>query len=264
MSNYSFNTFGNVVDEAADEMSVDIDSTSFPGLTRTNMEKWANRYCKNFISRVDLKTQEGTYSFISVADTTLSAAAVSGALTVTITSATGWPSSGLAIIDDTPMTFTRSSTTLTVSALIRDFDSGVDVQLAYALPSDFLRPRSMFVDGTEYIFAKRGNSLNVDARTIAMYGDYFVVPKALGADLTVTVQYTKKGSNTLSSSSTMEIMDYFDSYVIAMLAARGHRIMYDEDRALSYEKQGLEILKMAKSHFAKADGSRVRAFIPEF
>lgn len=265
MSNYSFNTFGNIVDEAADEISVDIDSTSFPGLSRANMEKWANRYCKNFISKVNLKTREGTHSFASVADTTLNdAAADSGDTTITITSSTGWPSTGLAIVDSVPMAFTRSSLVLTVSALPRDFDDGATVQLAYALPTDFLRPRSIWIEGSEYVFAKKGDALSVGPRMIAIYSDYFVLPQGIGADLNVLIHYMKKGTNTLTTTSTMEIMDYFDSYVILMLASRGHRVMYDEDRAVSYENQAKEVMSMARTHFAKEDGSRINAVRPAF
>jgi len=264
MSNYSFDTFGNVVDEAFDELSVDGDGNSFPGLSRANMEKWANRYCKDFISRVNIKTREGTTTFTTVTDTTLSAAALSGATSLTITSATGWPSSGLAVVDGFPTTFTRSSTTLTVSAIPRDIDSGVAVQLGYALPTDFLRPRSIWVESTEYVFAKKGDSLTVPERGVAIYGDYFVFPSSTGGDADVTVHYMKKASNTLTSASTMEIMDYFDSYVILMLCARGHRIMYDNDRGAAYELQAREVMKLAKNHFAKEDGSRNNMVVPAF
>lgn len=228
------------------------------------MEKWANRYCKDFISRVDIKTREGATSFVTVADTTTSAAAASGDLTVTITLATGWPSSGLCLIDGYPTTFTRSSTTLTVPALPRDFESGDIVQLAYAVPTDFMRPRSIFVEGTEYVFAKKGATASVPLRGLAIYSDYFVFPVAITGSQEVLIHYAKKGTNTLTSSSTMEIMDLFDSYVIFMLVGRGHRIMYDEDRAQSYEAQAMKEMKIARNYFAKADGTIHNAFIPGF
>ncbi len=253
-----------MLDEAYDELAID-SASSVPGLSSTNMQKWGNRYAKNFISQVDLKSREGTTTFTSVSDTSLNDAnADTGDVTITITDATGWPAAGLALVDSYPMTFTRSGSVLTVTALPRDFDDGVVVQLAYALPTDFLRPVGMFVDSTEYFLAKKGNQLNPGTRSVIIYGDYFILPVGATGASAVTVHYMKKGSNTLTTADNMEIMDYFDSYVISLLAARGHRLMYDEDRAQIYEKQAREVLMMAKSHFAKADGGRSKAFIPGF
>lgn len=203
-------------------------------------------------------------AFVTVDDTSLAAAPIAGATTVTISLATGWPSSGLCLIDGVPMSFTRSSVTLTVPALQRAFLSGDRVQLGYALPTDFLRPRSMFVDGCEYVFSKKGNSLNVPWKSLAIYGDFLVLPPATSGNLNALIHYTKQATDTLAAASTMEIMDYFDSYVIFMLVARGHRVMYDLDRAKEYEDQAMREIKLARNFYAKENGSRLNAFIPNF
>lgn len=262
MSNYSFDTFGDVVDAAFDELTVDGDSNTYPGLTRTRMEEWGNRYRKQFLSKINIKTQEGTSTFTTVADTTLSADASSGATSLSITSATGWPASGLCIVDGIPMTFTRSSTTLTVSALTRDFSSGDAVQLAYSVPTDFMRPRAIFISGRQYYLTRRGDTEFVTGRFISLYGDYFVLPLSTSGDLNVTIHYVKKGSNSLSASDTMDIMDLFDDYVIYKLTERGHRVMYDNDRAAEYKGLAAECLRDARSYFNSADASNVRMFLP--
>jgi len=163
MSNYQFNLFGTVVDEAYDEISVDGDSTVFPGLARSNMNRKANRFKDRFLSKIEIKTREKSDGFVTVADTSIASAATpdDGDTTFNITLATGWPTSGLCVVDGIPMTFTLSGTTLTVPALQRDFSAGDDVQLGYALPSDFLRPRSFFIGGREFIFVQRGEDKDV-------------------------------------------------------------------------------------------------------
>lgn len=263
MSNYSFDTFGDVVDAAFDELTVDGDSNTFPGLTRARMEEWGNRYRKQFLSKINIKTQEGTDAFKTVADTTLADGTYSeGGTSLTITSSTGWPASGLCVVDGIPMTFTRSSTTLTVPALPRDFTAGDAVQLAYSVPTDFMRPRSIFISGRQYYLTRRGDSEFVKSRFVSLYGDYFVLPLNTAGSLDVTIHYIKKGSNSLSSSDTMDIMDLFDDYVIYKLTERGHRVMYDNDRAAEYKLLAAECLRDARSYFNSADASNVRMFMP--
>lgn len=261
MATYSFNTFGDVIDEAYDILAADGDSNTFPGLSRTNFNKFANRFNKEFIDSVRVRTQESTSTWETVGDTTLSAAASSGALALSITSATGWPASGLAIVGNVPMTFTLSGTTLTVAALARDFEEGEEVQLAKAVPSDFWRARSLYIDGVEFGYQRRGDMENVGAQHYVLFDDYFVLPKDTTADQKVTLHYYKKPTATLSSVSTMDIMEMWDYYIIYKLVAHGHSVMYDMDRSTEYELKAEQIKKKARSHFARIDGSLGNSFV---
>lgn len=264
MATYVFNTFGDVIDEAYDILAVDGDSNTFPGLSRTNFNKFANRFNKEFIDSVKMRTQEKTSTFTTVADTTLSADHTSGATTFTITDSAGWPASGLAIIDGVPMTFTRSSLTLTVAATTRNYDSGAVVQLAYAVPSDYWRTRAFFVDTAEYGYQRRGDDINVPTQHYSLYGDYFVLPVGVTASQTVINHYYKKPSDTLTSSDTMDIMEMWDNYIIYKLVAHGFSVLEDENREASFLQKAMQVKKQARAHFAKMDGSLGMAFIPGF
>lgn len=264
MASYVYNIFGDVIDEAYDILAVDGDSNTFPGLSRDNFQKFGNRFNKEFIDSVRVRTQEATYSWITVADTSLSAASLSGATTLSISLATGWPSSGLCLVDKIPMTFTRSGTTLTVAALSRDFADGDIVQLATAIPSDYWRSRGMFVGGIPFGYQRRGDTEGVQQNMFALYGDYIVLPEATTGAATVTLHYYKKASNTLAAADTMEIMEMWDNYIIYKLVAHGHGVMYDDERKQLWEADAERIKRKARSHFARMDGSLGNQFIPGF
>src|SRR3990167_7640014 len=112
----NFQTLGNVIQEAYDELSEDSDS-QIPGLEEAQMEVWANRFSKWFLEKVRLKSQEESTTFLMLADTTLSAAASSGASSISITDATGYPTgASLVVIESIPyLTTSRSSLTITLT-----------------------------------------------------------------------------------------------------------------------------------------------------
>jgi hypothetical protein len=264
MATYTFNTFGDVIDEAYDMLAVDGDSNTFPALSRTNFNKFANRFNKDFIDSVRLRTQEGTYPLTTIADTTLASDATSGATTLLITDATNWPLSGLAIVGNIPMAFTRVSLTLTVSALGRTFLAGESVQPAYAVPADFWRPQSVFLDSLEYGYQRRGDTLSAAQQHFILYGDYIVFPKDTTTAQNGVLHYYKKPTATLTASDTMDIMEMWDYYIIYKLVAHGHSAMYDQERSQEFEIKAEQTKKKARSHFARMDGSLGNAFIPGF
>lgn len=266
MSNYGFNLFGTAVDEAYDEISVDGDSTPFPGLARTNMNRKANRFKDRFLSKIEIKTQEESDAFVTVTDTDIASGATpdEGDTTFDITSATGWPASGLCVVDGVPMTFTLSGTTLTVAALQRDFTAGDDVQLGYALPTKFLRPRSIHVGNTEYLMVQRGIKRDVTASTYTIIDNFFIMPLGAIGDQDVNISYIAKGTDSQGSTDTLEIMNMFDDYLVYMLASEGHRIMYDSDRAAEYKQEAKEVFLDAKEHFNREESAKNKRFLPGF
>jgi len=263
MTDYNFNTFGDVVTEAYNEMSLN-SSNPVAGLGQSDMEKWANRFSKIFIEKTRLKTQDATWTFRTVADTTLASDAASGATSLSMTSATGFPTTGgLVLLDNIPYVYTAIvGTTMTVSAIARGFDAGDSMQLGYALPTNFGKPRSFFVDGALYRYAKWGVEENVEARFFSIFSTYIVLPPSMGAGSDVTVSYYKKATNTLTSTSTMEIYQMWDAYVIYRLAARGYRKLYDSGKASEYEALAREMLNAARSQIATEDDSVHRSFSP--
>jgi len=263
MATYLFNTFGEVVDDIFSELGVD-SGNSFPGLSQEVVEKWANRDRKEFIDDVRMKTGETTSGFVTVSDTTLSAEVASGGVSATITSSSGWPASGLCVIADIPFTFTRSGTTLTIPAAPCVLSSGAVVQLGYPVPSTFLRPQSLFVEGTKYALARRGDLQNVPPQSYIIYSDFFILPVATSGDQKVVVHFYKKWSDDLVAADTLDIADIWDQYVIAKGTARGHRVLYDSDRAQEYEQMAATIKKSAKAHFARQDTSTENMFRPGF
>lgn len=264
MASYTYNTFGDVIDEAYDILAVDGDSNTFPGLSRTNFNKFANRFNKEFIDSVRLRTQEATSTFTTVADDTIASTVASGATSITLTLGTSFPSSGLCLVDKIPMSFTRSGAVLTVSATTREFDAGAVVQLGYAVPSDFWRAQELFVEGTAYGYQRRGDAEAVAAQSFVLYGDYIVLPEAVTGDQDVTVHYYKKPTATLATADTMDIMDMWDGYIIMKLVAHGHTIMYDNERAQQYEVMAEQQKRKARSHFARMNASNTNAFIPNW
>ena len=265
MANENFNTFGDVVSEAFNELAID-SGNSVPGLSQANMEKWGNRFAKIFVEKVKLQTQEETYSFRTVADTTLSAAPSSGASTVTVASVTGFPASGAILIDGTPYVYDSIATlTITLNSsytLDRDYSSGDDVQLLYAVPSDYGKHRSFYVSGAPYALQKWGSSEEVSSRHFSIHENYYVLPPAMGADQDVISHYYAKATNTLTDSSSMEIYQMWDAYVIYRLAARGYRLLYDSDKGAEYDGLAREILAMAKNQIATEDNSQNLSFQP--
>ncbi len=264
MASYVYNIFGDVVDEAYDILSVDGDSNTFPGLSRVNFNKFANRFNKEFIDSVRLRTQEGTYPFITVADDTISVVASSGATTITLTLGTSFPASGLCLVDSIPMTFTRSGAVLTVPTLTREYAAGTVVQLAYAVPTDFWRGQEMFVGTSPYKYARRGDTVGVPASSYVLYGDFFALPEATSGAGEGVFHYYKKPTATLTSTDTMDIMEMWDSYIIFKLVAHGHNVMYDNERSQQYEVMAEQVKRKARSHFARMNGSILNAFIPGF
>ncbi len=253
----NFQTLGDVISEAYNELAEDSDS-SVPGLEQSQMESWANRFSKWFLEKVRLKSQEESYGFLMLADTTLSADATSGASSIALTLATDYPTTAsLVVVDSVPyLSTSRSGSTVTLTeALERDFESGDTVQPAYALPSDFGRPRNLSVEGVKYQYVRWGNNQDLLEREFTIYKGFIYFPKSRSAEDKVVLHYFSKAANTLSDTSTMEIYQMWDAYVIYRLVARGHRLLYDDQRAREYEALAQEVLMKAKTMIGTEDDS---------
>lgn len=266
MTDYNFNTFGDVVTEAYNELSLN-SSNPVSGLGQTDMEKWANRFSKIFVEKTRIKTQDATWTFRTVADTTLSAAPSSGDSTVAITVATGFPTGGgLVIIDGIPHVYDSiAGTTVTLNSswtLDRDYDAGDSVQLGYSLPTNFGKPRSLYIDGIGYRYTKYGVAEDIPSRYFGIFRTYLILPPAPSVDQDSTLHFYQKATNTLTDSDNMEIYQMWDAYVIYRLAARGYRKLYDSGKAAEYETLAREMLESARNQVATEDDSVHRGFTP--
>ncbi len=263
----NFNTFGDVITEAFNELAENSDS-SVPGFEQSQMEKWGNRYSKWFLEKVKLKSQEEGKGFLVVADTTLSSSASSGASSVSIKSATGFPTGGgLIIIDNIPHQYSSiSGTTVTLTdTLARDMASGDTVQPTYAFPPDFGKLRSLYIESVRYALVRWGEAETLPSRCVTTYKGFFVLPQAGTAGDDAVLNYFAKATNTLADTTTMEIYQAWDAYVIYRLVARGHRLLYDDNRAAEYESLAQEVLMKAKQFVATEDDSQQgNMFIPSW
>lgn len=94
-------------------------------------------------------------TFDGVPDTTLSAAASAGAATLTVTSTTGYPSSGSLYIDDSDLvtyTGTTATTFTGVSGLTVDHASSARVQPLYDLPSDIDEQKIVMIHEKDLLY----------------------------------------------------------------------------------------------------------------
>ena len=274
---YNFQTFGSVVDDAFAELGLDATNT-VAGLSQAQMESWGNRFSKIFVEKCKLKTQEDTYSFRTLADTTIASAAASGATSLTTASSQStlsYPTSGMILLDSIPYTFSAfSSTTMTVEAVDRAYASGDTIQVGYPVPTNFGKPRSLYIDGgsdmvprispAKYELQKWGVAETVSAFHFSVFNDYIFLPKDITAASDVTLHYYKKATNTQTTSSTNEIYQMWDGYVVARLVARGHRLLRDLQAAAEYEDLAKEVLRAARQQSAEEDLSSDRRFLPSF
>ncbi len=273
---YNFNTFGDTVTEAYNELSVDSSTVTVPGLELTQMEKWGNRYHKEFVEKVHLKTQYDTYSFRTRGDSSISADASSGAVSLTLADTVttlGYPTSGMILLDGIPYTYSNFvSYTMTVEALDRAYSAGDEVRLGYAVPTNFGKPVSLYVEGgtdmvprispLRYEYQKWGIIDDIAPSFYSVFNDFIFLPRALSSSGDVTLHYYKKATNTLTTGSTMEIYQMWDAYVIFKLTARGHRLLFDQGRAQEYEALAKDVMNRAKAHVAQEDISATRGFVP--
>lgn len=261
---YNFQTFGNPITEAFYELSVD-SGNSIPGLSQSEMEQWANRFSKIFIEKCKLNSQDATYGLVSLDDKDIATAAIAGAVSLALNSVTGMSSTGLVVIEGRPYTYSAiNSLTLTISALDRAYSAGEGVQVGYALPTNFGKPRYLTIEGARYELQKWGTVEKITGRTFAIVNDFLILPEDLGANQNVVLHYYKKATNTLTESDTSEIYQMWDSYVIFRLVARGYRLLQDLTQAREYEQMAEEVLAAAKHQAAEADLSPHRGFVPGF
>ena len=264
---YNFSTFGNVVDDAFDEIGVD-SGNSMAGLTQAEMEDWGNRFAKLFIEKCKVKSQEDTYSFRTLTDSTISAAAASAAVSLTTASTVtvlGYPTSGMILLDHIPYTFSAfTTTTMTVEALDRAYASGDTIQIGYSAPTNFGKPITLTVDGARFELQKWGRQEQIESNHFAIIDDYIFLPEAIGAALDVTLHFYTTASNTLTTASNMELYQMWDQFVVYKLAARGFRLLYYEEKAQMYENLALQVLAQARQQAAEEDMSPHRGFVPDF
>jgi len=274
---YNFQTFGIVVDDIFAELSINASNT-IAGLTQTQVESWANRDSKIFLEKVKLKSQEDTYTWRTKADDTLAAAVSSGATSLTLSTSNAtldWPTSGMILLDFVPYTYSNIvTTTMTSEAVDRAFSAGDTIQLGYAVPTNFGKPRSLYLYGgtdtyptigpVKLELVRWGTFNEIPQGRFAVFNDFIFLPEGITGATDVTLHFYKKATNTLTTSSTMEIYQMWDQYVIYKGVARGHRILHDDGMAQRYEELAQGVMMAAKTQVAQEDLSVHRGCVPSF
>lgn len=259
--NFSFSTFGSVVDEAANKMHIDINTGTLPGADRTSLERDANRARKRFLTKVVFEHNILSHAVNTVADVQTSANVAVGATTIPVVNGSSWPTSGTLLIFGMSMSFTRSGNNLTVAALTFTLESGTYLSLGYALPSNFIRPRSVSVDGVERDVSRKGDTANLSNGTFVIINNNLFLPFTSVSGKTIVIHYVAASPN-LTTNNVLDIADFLDDYIIYSLKEVIHEQLYEPELAMQARAKAEAILKEAWSFTQGLTDKRNQYFIP--
>jgi len=260
MANSTANT---ILGLAYGEAKVDSTTISTPGLQTTQMLQClhdANAEWREIfrISGEPSEAMKKEYGFTLLADTTLTNAAVTSDVQITIGSASGYATSGvIAIWDETRVDiieygFKSSITTLdTLSGMDWDHAAGEDVTYLYALPSnfeDFRRTEDaaygVLVNGIPY-------SLTSGVPTYGQFSlydngttEYIMFPKGTTGD--VVIYYNKSSTTIDDTSDVVDVPVKHQSFLVYRLVDHIYRIKREFQVADYYKNKANEALIMAQ------------------
>lgn len=196
---------------------------------------------------------ERVTNFQTKNNTTLDGAISSGAATLVLTSASNFDSSGRIVIETSKDALdfvdyeSKSTNTLTISTVTgaetinMSHADNERVEKLYPLPSDYGKLYKLQVNATQY-FYERFDSRFPSVGNFTTYGQYFLMPRGIGAQ-DVTVHYYKKPSTLTSLDDSTDIPADFQRYIIEMLKAHIYLIRrkrQDVETALVLANQALD------------------------
>lgn len=271
---YSFPSVGTILDQAVAE-AIGSTASSLTALQDTALIRqldWINR---QFL--LSAHTRHGNEGWSWMKDqrdnfqtknsTTLSASASEGAVSITVTSATGFPSSGQLYIRtaNDAIEFVPFSavagTTVTVTALSMAHASGEHVELCYALPTNFAKVKELYVNSREYFYE--------DAQTpssghYSIQGAYLVFPYDFG-EADITIVFDKKpttlstGVDATDRATSMDVPVDFQRYAIEMLKKYIYGIRRKREDAAQAKADAEESLMDALAYDISLTHSGLRA-----
>lgn len=230
---YSFITTGTLIDQAVAE-AIGSTASSLTALQDTALIRQVDWIDRQFVNAAHTSHPNEGWSwmtdqrdfFQTLASTTLSANAAEAAVSITVTSATGFPTSGQLFIrtskdavEFVPFSAVVGST-VTVSALSMAHLSGEHVELCYPLASTFGKIKRVMVNSVPYFYE---DSLDTPSRGhFTFRGAYIVFPYDIGAE-DITLVFDKKpttlstGDATVDRATSTDIPNDFHRYGVEML-----------------------------------------------
>lgn len=230
---FTFATVGTIIDAAVAE-AIGSSASSLTALQDLSLIRYTDWVNRQFLSAAH--TQHGNDGFSWMKDqrdlfptfaaTSLASSAATGAVSITVASATGFPTSGQLFIRtaNDAVEFVPFSAvagvTITTSALSLAHASGEHVELCYALPTNFGKIKHVMVNSVQYFYE--------DVQDLPRYGHYtlnggfIVFPYDFGAE-DVTIVYDKKpttvstGVSVTDRATETDIPVEFQRYGIEMV-----------------------------------------------
>lgn len=261
--NLSFSTFGSVVDEAANKLHIDIDAGTLPGADRTSLERVANRARKIFLSKVILGNNINTMVVNTIADVITSVVVASGATTISVVDGSLWPTSGELMVYGKQMSFTRSGNTLTVATLGFSIESGTYLSLGYALPEDFLRPRTVAVNGIERDIARKGDTATMTNGTFIIHNNFLFLPATTTSGSTIIIHYVQSQPN-LTANDVLDVADFLDDYIVFCICATIHDLLYEPELAATAMQNAKTVLQEGWDFSQRLEDRRNQYLLPRY
>ena len=147
------------------------------------------------------KWMEEITNFQSKAATTLNGALTTSSTSIILTSATDfdssgrvWSETGNGALDFMDYTGKSSNTLTGATGIDIAHASGDSVEKLYALPSNFGKSRTLYLNGSEYTFVDSSNYLIPPSGYYTTQGAYIFLPENVGAQ-DATLRYMKKPTN---------------------------------------------------------------------
>ena len=244
MQAYSFLLVSDIIDRAKAE-TIGATSSQLTALQDTQLIEKVEQINSDFIDAAHTRHHKGgwswmlnTHNFSTVAHTDLDGATVAGALTLDLTDASDFDSSGRIAIQNARGTLdfvdyeSKSSNELTVSTTTGDQTLGIAhsdaerVEKLYAQASDYAKTQKLYVGGREYFY--ENSDLFPSPTRFTTVGAYLMFRKGLGAT-DVTHYYYKKPATLTLTTNTTDIPTNFQRYAVESLKA--HIYMVRRKRA---------------------------------
>lgn len=256
------------------QMKVDSTTVTTPGLQTAQMlaylnfanAEWIRAYRRSGGEPPDFIAREKIITLVS--DSALNGAITTASTSIILDSGTDFDTSGAIVIwDDQPDIVEhtgKSSNTLSGATGI-DVDHADDtaVQKLYALPSNFASfrttdeaPEGVMVGSDPYLFT----SGRPEAFKYATYDNgtttFLWMPRNLTGS--VKVFYNKKSTTIDETTDTVDVPVEYEQFLVYRVAANGHRVRAEEDRANYLDQKANEIMMEAQKEKNTRKITRVR------
>ena len=257
-------------------MKVDSTTVTTPGLQTSQMlaylnfanAEWIRTYRRSGGEPPDFIAREKIINLVS--DSALNGAITTASTTIALDSGTNFDTSGAIVLwDDQPDIVEhsgKSSNTLSgITGIDVDHADDTPVQKLYALPSNFASfrttdeaPEGVMVGTTPYLYT----SGRPDSFQYSTYDNgtttFLWMPRNLTGS--AKVFYNKKSTTIDESTDTVDVPTEYEQFLVYRVAANGHRVRNEEDRAQYLDQKANEIMQEAHKEKNTRKITRVRSW----